>query len=85
MSGRFQSGQSGNPNGRPRGIPNPHAKLRKAIEGHVPAIIDRLVQAALDGDTAAASLLLSRCLAAVKPESVSLPVPDQGTMAGRAV
>ena len=28
----FKKGQSGNPTGRPKGVPNPQAKLRKAIE-----------------------------------------------------
>lgn len=84
MSGRFQPGQSGNPTGRPKGIPNPQAKLRKAIEEHVPEIITRLAQAARDGDVAAASLLLSRCLPPVKPESFTQPIPDGGGMAGRA-
>lgn len=84
MTGRFQPGQSGNPAGRPKGIPNPQAQLRKSIEGHVPAIITRLVASALDGDTAAASLLLSRCLPPVKPESSTQALPDGGGMADRA-
>ena len=84
MSGRFTPGQSGNPAGRPKGIPNPQARLRKSIEDHVPAIITRLVEAALDGDTAAASLLFSRCLPQVKPETFVPPVFDGGGMADRA-
>ena len=84
MTGRFQPGQSGNPAGRPRGIPNPQARLRQAISEHVPAIITRLVAAALDGDVGAAGLLLSRVLPQAKPEAISLPVFDGGTMADRA-
>lgn len=84
MSGRFQPGRSGNPAGRPKGIPNPQAKLRKSIEEHVPAIITRLAEAARGGDVAAASLLLSRCLPPVKPESFTKPIPDGGSMAERA-
>jgi len=80
----FRPGQSGNPAGRPKGIPNPQAKLRQAITAHVPAIIDRLVAAALDGDTAAASLLLSRALPPAKPESLIHALPEAGSMAGRA-
>lgn len=84
MSGKFQPGKSGNPAGRPKGIPNPQAKLRKSIEEHVPAIITRLAEAARAGDVAAASLLLSRCLPPVKPESFTNPIPDGGSMAERA-
>lgn len=84
MSTRFQPGQSGNPAGRPRGTPNPSARLRQAISQHVPEIIDRLVRAALDGDVAAASLLMSRVLPPVKPESTTQALPDAGGMAERA-
>lgn len=78
MTTRFQPGQSGNPAGRPRGIPNPQARLRKAIEQHVPAILERLVAAALDGDVAAASLLLSRALAPLRPEALAQAIPEAG-------
>lgn len=85
MTSRFQPGQSGNPAGRPRGIPNPQARLRKAIEQHVPAILDRLVAAALDGDVAAASLLLSRALAPLRPEALTQTIDNAGeTIAERA-
>lgn len=84
MSGRFKSGVSGNPNGRPKGVPNPSTELRKAISDHVPGIIARLAQAALEGDVAAASLLLSRVLPPVKPESSPQALPDQGRMSDRA-
>jgi hypothetical protein len=84
MSGRFKPGKSGNPAGRPKGIPNPQAKLRKSIEEQLPEIITRLAQAALGGDVQAASLLLSRCLPPVKPESLSMSIPDAGSMADRA-
>lgn len=78
MTTRFQPGQSGNPAGRPKGIPSGAQKLRKAIEQHVPQIIDQLVRRALDGDVTAASLLLSRCLAPLRPESLAQGIPEAG-------
>ena len=65
----FKKGQSGNPAGRPKGIPNPQAKLRQLIAFDLPAIIGALVNKAKDGDTAAAGLLLSRCLPPLRPQS----------------
>ncbi len=65
----FKKGKSGNPAGRPKGIPNPQAKLRQLISDDLPAIIGALVEKAKGGDTGAASLLLSRCLPPLKPQS----------------
>lgn len=82
---RFQPGQSGNPAGRPKGVPNPQARLRLAIAEHVPAIITRMVEAARDGDVAAASLLLSRVLPPARAESQAVQIEGAGeTLAERA-
>lgn len=75
---RFQPGQSGNPSGRPRGIPSPAQKLRQAIGQHTSQIIDVLVRRALDGDVSAASLLLSRVLPAARPESLVATIANAG-------
>lgn len=82
---RFQPGQSGNPAGRPRGIPNPQARIRQEIAQHLPAIIAQLVNRALSGDVAAASLLLSCSLAPLRPEALALAIDNAGqTIAERA-
>ena len=65
----FKKGKSGNPAGRPNGIPNPQAKLRQLIADDLPEIIGALVEKAKGGDKEAASLLLSRCLPPLKPQS----------------
>ena len=69
----FAPGQSGNPSGRKRGSVNQSTRLRKAIEGRLPGIVDQLIAAAEAGDVAAASLLFSRALPALKP--VDAPAP----------
>ncbi|MBP7606400.1 MAG: hypothetical protein KA752_05085 [Giesbergeria sp.] len=64
------------------------AKLRAAIAGQVPAILQSLTAAALAGDVQAARLLLERTLPALKPaeQAQALHLPD-GTLTaqGRAV
>lgn len=83
----WKPGQSGNPKGRPAGT-GEVAKLRAAIAGNVPAILESLTTAALAGDVQAARLLLERALPPIKPveatQALSLP---NGTLTeqGRAV
>lgn len=71
MNGRWQPGQSGNPNGRPPGS-GAVAELRAGIAARVPEILSKLIDAAIAGDTQAARLLLERVLPPVK--AVELPV-----------
>lgn len=84
----WKPGQSGNPKGRPPGA-GEVAKLRAAIAGSLPAILQSLTAAALAGDVQAARLLLERALPALKPteQAQALHLPDDGTLAtqGRAV
>ncbi len=57
----WKPGQSGNPKGRPPGV-GEIGKMRAAIAGNVPAILESLTTAALAGDVQAARLLLERAL-----------------------
>jgi hypothetical protein len=85
--GRWKAGESGNPAGRKPGT-GEVAKLRAAIGERVPELLDKLMAQALEGDTAAARLLLERAVAPLKaaeqPQALTLP---DGTLTeqGRAV
>ena len=85
--GRWKPGQSGNPAGRRPGSGDV-GKLRAAMAEHVPALVKVLLQRALDGDVAAARLLLERTVAPLKASEEAAPIalPD-GTLTaqGRTV
>lgn len=71
----FQKGQSGNPAGKPRGTVNAVTRLRRKLATEVPAIMSRMVRAALDGDVQAARLILERTVPSLKPEAAAVRFP----------
>ena len=77
---KFKPGQTGNPNGRPKDK-TPATLLRKSIIGEMPEIINTLVGLAKGGDVAAAKVLLDRCVPALKPQSMPINLPVNGTLA----
>lgn len=79
---KFKPGVSGNPRGRAKGVPNPATRLRKEITEHLPEIITAMVERARAGDTGAASLLLSRCLPPLRPESAAQSIAVTGSTLG---
>jgi hypothetical protein len=85
--GRWKTGESGNPAGRPPGA-GEVSKLRAAIGARVPELLAAMMDKALDGDVGAARLLLERSIAPLKAseQTQSLSLPD-GTLTqqGRAV
>lgn len=81
----WKPGQSGNPDGRPKGIPNPQAKLRRMIDAG--KIVKKLQEAALAGDVQAARTLLERALPVHKASAAPVEVPgmaDAPDLTGKA-
>lgn len=62
----FKKGQSGNPTGRPKGSKDKRTAYRELLEPHAPALIEKAVSMALEGDTTAMKICLDRLLPTVK-------------------
>lgn len=60
--------RSPNPSGRPKGS-TPQTKLMERILADADGIVDAIIARALEGDTGAASLIMSRLLPGLKPQS----------------
>ena len=72
-SGKFAKGKSGNPRGRP---PMLSPELRERLDKATPEIIDKVVEKALQGDLAAAKIILDRTAPISKQSSASVTIPE---------
>ena len=87
MSSQWKPGQSGNPNGRPRGS-GEIARLRAGISERIPEIIDALISKALAGDISAARIILDRTLPPLRAQEhpLTFELPEGSfTNQGRAI
>ena len=66
---------SPNPAGRPRGITDRKAKLAQRMLADADGIVSVLIAQALEGDTGAASLILSRVLPALRNQTEKVQFP----------
>lgn len=70
---RWQPGQSGNPNGRPRGSKNKKSLVAEEFELQGSAVAQKVVEAALGGDMQAATLVLQRICPPLRPKAEKTP------------
>ena len=66
---QFKQGQSGNPNGRPKGITDKRVILRETFESEGKEVALKVIEAALNGDMQAAKIVLDRLAPAIKPRA----------------
>jgi Family of unknown function (DUF5681) len=78
----FEPGESGNPNGRPKGARNRATVLAEAmLDGDAEAITRKLIEKATEGDTTALRLCLERLLPPKRDRPVTFDLPKIETAA----
>lgn len=86
---KFKKGESGNVKGRPPGIVDRRVRLRESLEPSAPALIQRVLAAAMAGNMVAARLILDRICPILKPislaEALDLDLSGTPTAQARAV
>ncbi|MEM7468214.1 MAG: DUF5681 domain-containing protein [Pseudomonadota bacterium] len=81
----FKKGQSGNPEGRPKGITDKRAQLRSLLDPHADDLINKAVEMALNGDSAAMRLCVERLVPAYRNSSPTVNLPAmEGTPTEKA-
>ena len=80
---KFQAGQSGNPSGKPVGSKDKRTALRELLNPHAPALVEKAVQKALEGDTSALKLCLDRCIAPLRSTTGSVAIESGGSLPER--
>lgn len=75
---RFKKGQSGNPAGKPRGAKDKRTELRELLRQHQADIVQKVVELAKGGDTAAIRLVLERISPPIRAADERVVVPLNG-------
>lgn len=81
-------GQSGNPTGRPKGIPDRRVALRALLDPYAEQIVAKVVRMALRGDPAALRICIDRLIPPIKAKDTPVGIGRlAGTLSeqGRAV
>ncbi len=68
----FPKGQSGNPKGRRKGVPNRRTELAKMLDPQAEALVAKMIEIALQGDVTALRLCMERLIPKANRESTGI-------------
>lgn len=75
----FQTGESGNPNGRPKGSLNKRTELMRLLDANGEDILKALIELALNGDIKALQLCVERLIPKAKSLALNEPIQVDDT------
>jgi len=85
QTNRFQPGQSGNPDGRPKGARNKATVMaEKLMADDAEAVTRAIINKAKDGDMQAARIIMDRIAPPRKGRTIELELPDMKNATGVA-
>jgi hypothetical protein len=80
-AGQFEPGQSGNPNGRPKGSRNAMTlALEALLDGQAQALTTKAIELGLEGDLAALRICMDRILPPRKDRPIKFDMPTIATI-----
>lgn len=72
MSNKFKPGESGNPDGRPKGSKDKRTQYRELFEPHADDLIQKAIDLALDGDTTCLKMCIDRLVSPFRAKNATV-------------
>ena len=81
MGNKFKPGESGNPDGRPKGSPDKRTQYRELFEPHADDLIQKAIEMALAGDTTCLKMCIDRLVSPFRAINATVTLDDiEGTL-----
>jgi len=81
MSNKFKPGESGNPDGRPKGSKDKRTQYRELFEPHADGLIEKVIEMALAGDTTCLKMCIDRLVSPFRAINATVTLDDiEGTL-----
>jgi len=72
----FKKGESGNPDGRPKGSKDKRTQYRELFEPHADDLIQKAIDLALAGDTACLKMCIDRLVSPFRAKDATITLDD---------
>ena len=77
----FKKGESGNPDGRPKGAKDKRTQYRELFDPHADDLIQKAIDLALAGDTACLKMCIDRLVSPFRAKNATVTLDDiEGTL-----
>ena len=81
MGNKFKPGESGNPDGRPKGSKDKRTQYRELFEPHADSLIEKVIEMALAGDTTCLKMCIDRLVSPFRAKDDTVTLDDiEGTL-----